>query len=184
VTGRAAAIRYARALFDVALKESDILAVQAAIESFADLVRTNEMLAHAFANPAVPIARKRAVVKAILDRAGTVPTPVSKLMLLLAERDRLMLLPDLAAAYRERVMDHQKIVRGSVTTAIPVSQEKIRALEQGLKQATGRTVVLEPRVDPTIIGGVVTRLGSTVYDGSVVTQLEKMKQALVESGQS
>jgi F-type H+-transporting ATPase subunit delta len=99
---------------------------------------------------------------------------------LLAERDRMMLLPEIARNYRERVMDHQKIIRGQVTTAIALPADKLRALEQGLQAATGRKVVLETKVDPSIIGGVITRLGSTVYDGSVTTQLQKMKQALIE----
>ena len=86
-------------------------------------------------------------------------------------------------AYRARLLDHQKVIRGDVTTAIPIAADKVRALEQGLGQATGRRVVLEPRVDPAIIGGVITRIGSTVYDGSVTTQLQKMKEALTESAQ-
>jgi len=101
----------------------------------------------------------------------------------LAEKDRLTLLPGIARAYAERVMDHLKIVRGEVTTAVPLAADKLRVLEQGLAQATGRKVMLEARVDPSIIGGVVTRLGSTVYDGSVTTQLQKMKQSLIEAGQ-
>ena len=183
MTGRAAAMRYARALFDVVLSESDVQVAQDALQAFADLSRNNEALAHVFANPAIPISQKRAVTKALLDRAGSIPAPVAKLILLLADRDRLALLPEVASAFRERVMDHQKIMRGTVTTALPLEPDKVRALEQGLARATGRTVVLDQRVDPSIIGGVVTRLGSTVYDGSVVTQLEKMKQALVDSTQ-
>jgi F-type H+-transporting ATPase subunit delta len=70
-----------------------------------------------------------------------------------------------------------------VTTAAALSPDKLRSLEQGLQQATGRKVILESRVDPSIIGGVVTRLGSTVYDGSVTTQLQKLKQSLIEAGQ-
>ena len=89
----------------------------------------------------------------------------------------------MAKAYRERLMDHLNIVRGEVTTAVPLADDKLRVLEQGLAKATGRKVVLESRVDASIIGGAVTRLGSTVYDGSITTQLEKMKQALIEAGQ-
>jgi F-type H+-transporting ATPase subunit delta len=183
VTNRAAAMRYARALFDVALKESDVVTVQNALQGFADLVRSHDVLAHAFSNPSITIAQKRAVVKALLDRAGSVPAPLSKLILLLADRDRLVLLTDIAAAYNDRVLDYQNVVRGRVTTAVPLEAAKVQALEQGFARATGRKVVLESAVDPSIIGGVVTRLGSTVYDGSVVTQLQKMKQALVEGSE-
>jgi F-type H+-transporting ATPase subunit delta len=183
MTSGAAASRYSRALFDVVLKEGgDVERVQGELQQFADLFKTHEVLASTFANPAIPLQKKRAVAQALVDRVGGITPAVSKLILLLADRDRLVLLPDIARTYRERVMDHQKIVRGEVTTAVPLAPEKLRALEQGLQQATGRKVVLESKVDTSIIGGVVTRLGSTVYDGSVTTQLQKMKQALVEAG--
>jgi len=185
VTTRAAAGRYARALFDVVVKESpaDIEKAQNELRQFADLFVQNAALANALGNPAIPASKKVAVVKALLEKAGAVTPPLAKLLLLLADRDRLALLPDLARVYRDRVMDHQQIVRGDVTSAIALPPEKIRALEQGLQRATGRKVVLEAKVDPSIIGGVVTRLGSTVYDGSVTTQLERMKQSLIGAGQ-
>jgi hypothetical protein len=64
-----------------------------------------------------------------------------KLILLLAERDRLMLLPDVVRTYRDRLMDHQQVIRGEVTTAMPIDADKVRALEQGFAKATGRRVV-------------------------------------------
>lgn len=183
MTSRAAANRYARALFDVALKEANVERAQDDLQAFADLVHGHDVLSHTLANPAVPAAKKRTVVQLLLDRSGGMTPAVSKLILLLADRDRLVLLPEVATAYRARLMDHQKVIRGEVTTAIPITPEKVRGLEQGLGQATGRRVVLEPRVDPSIIGGVITRIGSTVYDGSITTQLQKMKEALTEAAQ-
>jgi F-type H+-transporting ATPase subunit delta len=106
---------------------------------------------------------------------------VSKLLILLAERDRLVLLPDLLGAYRERLLDHQKVVRAQVTTATTLAPDRAQAIEQKLAQVTGRAVTLDTKVDPSIIGGVVARIGSTIYDGSVTRQLEKMKQRLTES---
>ena len=185
MTSGAAAGRYARALFDVVHKEqaADLEAVQSQVDYLSALFTGNPALANAMGNPAVPVTKKVAVARAILDKAGTLPSPMAKLVLMLAERDRLMLLPDIARIYRERLMDHQQVIRGEVTTAMPIAPEKVRALEQGLQQATGRRVLLESRVDPAIIGGMVTRLGSTVYDGSVTTQLQKMKQTLIGAGQ-
>jgi len=185
VTPGAAASRYARALFDVALKEGGDAAVQKAqgeLQEFATLF-TSEPLAHILGNPAIPVSKKTGLAAALVARAGQVNGPLAKLIGVLAEKDRLTLLPGIARAYAERVMDHLKIVRGEVTTAVALSPETLRRLEAGLAKATGRQVVLQARVDPSIIGGVVTRLGSTVYDGSVTTQLQKMKQALVEAGQ-
>jgi F-type H+-transporting ATPase subunit delta len=185
VTSGAAARRYARALFDVVLKEqpASLDQVQKDLQQFADLFTTNATLSSVISNPAIPPAKKVALTKALLERAGSVAAPLAKLMVLLAEKDRLMLLADLSRAYGDRLMDHQQVIRGEVTTAVPLAADKLRALEQGLKMATGRTVMLESRVDPSIVGGVITRLGSTVYDGSVTTQLQKMKQSLIEAGQ-
>ena len=183
MTSGAAAGRYARALFDVVLKEGgDVEKVQADFQQFVDLFEQHPVLATTLGNPAIPASKKQAVAKALIERAGTISPVVGKMILLLAERDRMMILPEIARAYRERVMDHQKILRGQVTTAVALPADKLRALEQGLQAATGRKVVLETKVDPSIIGGVITRLGSTVYDGSVTTQLQKMKQSLIEAG--
>jgi len=184
VTAGAAAGRYARALFDVVVKEGgDVEKVQADFQQFVDLFAQHPVLASTLGNPAIPASKKQAIAKALIERAGTISPVVGKMILLLAERDRMIILPDIARTYRERVMDHQKILRGRVTTAVALAPEKLRALEQGLQAATGRKVVLETDVDPSIIGGVITRLGSTVYDGSVTTQLQKMKQSLIEAGQ-
>ena len=132
-------------------------------------------------NPAVPAPRKQAAVAEIARLANAVPV-VRKLLVLLAERDRIVLMPDLLASFRERLLDYRRVVRASVTTAAALSPDRAQALERSLAGMTGRTVTLETHVDPSIIGGVVARIGSTVYDASVTTQLAKMKQRLAESG--
>lgn len=130
-------------------------------------------------NPAVPVQRKRATMVELVERTKLSPM-VGKLLLLLAERDRLVLLPDLLAAYRDRLLDHLKIVRAEVTTAVPLAADRVSAVERALAHVTGREVVLETRVNPAIVGGVVARVGSTVYDASITTQLEKIKKTLTE----
>jgi F-type H+-transporting ATPase subunit delta len=181
MTSRGAATRYARALFDVARKEGDIQQAGRELSQFAALVAGNEMLSRTLANPAIPAPRKRAVVEQLLARVGTVSPIVSKLLLLLADRDRLILLPELATAYEARLMEHAQVVRAQVTTAVALPAERASALHQGLVRATGRQVQLETRVDPTIIGGAVARIGSMVYDGSVTTQLQKVRERLTAS---
>ena len=181
MTGRAAAGRYARALFDVALKERASLdGIAAEVSGFAELLGANVALTRALTNPAIPAARKRAVVEQLLERSPVSPI-VSRLLLLLAEHDRIMLVPDMAEAYRTRLMDHAQIVRAQITTAMPLPPDRIAALQQGLARTTGRQVQIEARVDPTIIGGAIARVGSTVYDGSVTTQLAKLKERLSET---
>ena len=186
MTSRAAATRYARALFDVVRQESgggekELEKVQHDLADFAGLVVGHEELARVFSNPAVPAAKKRALVDQLLTRAPGLSRVVAKLLLLLAERDRLMLLPELSAAYRDRLMNHLQVVRAEVTTAIPLPPDRVQALQHGLARASGREVQIGTRVDPSIIGGAIARIGSTVYDGSVTTQLQRLKQKLVDA---
>jgi F-type H+-transporting ATPase subunit delta len=176
---RASAARYARALFDVALKESDPAQIERDLASFAGLMSSNAELHGALMNPAVPISAKRQIVDALAARLDAAP-PARKLLLLLADRDRLAIVPDLLAVYRERLMEHQRVVRAEVTTAAPMPPERIARIEQRLAALTGRKVEMTTNVDPAIIGGVVTRIGSTVYDGSIATQLTKLRERLLE----
>ena len=143
-------------------------------------METHATLGKVLLNPAVPAPRKRAAVLALTSQAGVSPIP-GKLLVLLAERDRLVLLPDLVAAYRDRVMTYRNVVRAAVTTAAVLPPERARQIQHSLAGVTSRTVTVETRIDPAIIGGMVARVGSVVYDGSVTRQLEKMKERLMES---
>lgn len=178
MTSRAAATRYARAIFDVASKEGDVNQVGRDLSGFAQLVAGHEMLQRTLSNPAVPAPAKRAVIEQLIARAGTLSPIIAKLLILLASRDRMMILTEIDAAYRNRLMEHARVVRAEVTTAAPLPADRVAALQQGLASATGLQVQLDNRVDPAIIGGAITRIGSTVYDGSVTRQLEKLKETL------
>ena len=180
MSNRASANRYAKALLDVAVKEADPVKAEQDLAEFANLFATSEDLRRALTNPVVPSQAKRAVVQQIVDRAKPI-APVGKLMVLLADRDRLEILPDLIEAYRDRLMDFQQVVRAEVVSAIPLSADRAADLQQRLAALTGRTVNLNTRVDPSIVGGLVARIGTTVYDGSVTTQLAKMKERLSEN---
>jgi len=89
-------------------------------------------------------------------------------------------LPDLLAAFRERLLEHQHVVRAHVTTATPISDERAREIELRLAQVTGRRVTVSTHVDPSLLGGLVARIGGTVYDASLTRQLEKMRARLIE----
>ena len=181
MTSRTAAIRYARALFDVGLKEGlDLNAIESEVAGFAGIFRQHPQLEAILLNPAVPVPRKRAAVVE-LTKALNLSSVVAKLAILLAERDRLVVLPDLVAAFRERLMDHQKVVRADVTTSEPMAADRAAKVQQALAKATGRTVRLTTAVDPSIIGGLVARVGGTVYDASVTNQLRRMKERLAQN---
>jgi len=178
MTNSTAANRYARALLDVAVKEkTDVDQIEGELSSFVDLFAQNPALEQVFLNPVVPAQRKRAAMDALANRAGVLAI-LAKLLGLLAERDRLVLMPGLLAAYRDRLLDYRNVVRAEVTTSAPLMPERVKSIEASLSRATGRVVSLSTKVDPTIIGGAVTRIGSTVYDASLARHLERMKEKL------
>lgn len=182
MTARMSALRYARALLDVALAEADPVVVEQEIAAAAELFKGHPALWKVMTNPAVPSPKKRAIVDTILPQLGVTPV-VQKTLQMLASRDRVALLPEIVDAYSDRLMEHQKVVRARVTSAVPVAADRLKRLEQELAGITGRRVVMSAAVDPAILGGVVTQIGSTVWDGSVRRQLEKIRERLVASSQ-
>jgi F-type H+-transporting ATPase subunit delta len=174
MTNRTAAARYARALLDVATKESvDLEAIGQEIDSFITFLKGQRLLM----NPAVPVPRKRAAMQEITKLSDLTPV-VSKLLVLLADRDRLGLLHDLSATYHELLAERQNVVRAEVTTAEPLSGQQLDAIEKKLASVTGKRVSMTTKVSGDILGGVVARVGSTVYDASIATQLKKIRARL------
>lgn len=180
MTARTSALRYARALLDVALAEEDPVVVEQHFAAAVDVFRAHADLWKVMTNPAVPAPKKRAVVDGLLPRMG-IAGVVGKTLQLLASRDRLALLPDILEAYRSRLLVHQKVARAVVTSAVRLPADRVTRLEQELAGITGRTVVITAATDPSIVGGVVTQIGSTVYDGSIKRQLEKLREKLAGS---
>ena len=181
MTTHRAASRYAKALLDVAIAEADPTAVEQAIAAVAQAMRDHAELHQAFTNPSVPTHARRGIADALAKRLAA-PTPAARLLTLLADRDRLALVPDILAAYRALLLDHQRVLKAHVRSAAPLPAATVTALADQLSQATGRTVQIDQTVDPSLIGGVVTTIGSTVYDGSVRTQLSRMHQQLLHQG--
>ena len=177
---RTSANRYAKALFDVALTEkNDLAQVDKDLSEITEILRENTELVRAAERAGVTDAARRSLMEAVAEKMG-LSAPVKKLLALLADSRKLNLVPDLAASYHERLLNHQNIVRAEVTSAAPLSPDKTKALEDSLSKVTGKKVDLSVSVDPALLGGVVARIGSTVYDGSVKTQLEQMRRQLVE----
>lgn len=177
---RPSATRYARALLDVSVREADPVKVGDELALIVETLTSDRELGRAVMSPKLPVATRVSLVRVLADRAGW-SQPLARLLAMLAERGRLDILPTLLEVYRERLLAHQNVVRASVTSATPLSGETIAALEQRLSAVTGKQVQLAADVDPALIGGLVTRIGSTVYDGSVRTQLQKMKQQLIDN---
>jgi F-type H+-transporting ATPase subunit delta len=121
------------------------------------------------------------VIEALLSAAGTVRPEVRRLLTMLADRDRLVLINELTDAYAEKAMTQARIIPAEVTTAVPLGDEVRGALKSALSRATGSEVTLTERVDPAIIGGLVAKVGSVVFDGSVLRQLDRIKDRLQSS---
>ena len=180
MTAQSVARRYAAALFDVVKKNGTIDAADAGLSSFAALVAESQEAAHAFASPAVPAQRKRALAEALAKQLGA-PAEIVRLLGVMGDRDRLGLIAAVASAFDARVKEERHILQADVTTAVPLTDDRAAALAGALGRATGGTITINRQVDPAIVGGVVARVGSVVYDGSVSRQLELMKTQLLNA---
>jgi len=180
MTNRTVAARYARALFEISQAGQDLHQVEVDLSRFQGLVKGHDTLSRVLVNPAVPALRKRALVAALLNRLKNFLPSVERLITLLADRDRLGLLPDIIRSYGKRLREHLGIVEAHVTTVQPLDPKQLAAVEGRLSEASGRKVEMSTSVDPTILGGIVARLGTTVYDGSVANHLERMRNNFLE----
>ena len=177
---RTSANRYAKALFDVAVEENNDLAqVDRDLQALVAMMSASPDLAEASGRSGVTEAARKSLMEAVADKMS-LGAPVKKLLVLLAESRKLTLVPDLAVTFRERLLAHQNIVRAEVTSAVALSPEKTTALAESLGQVTGKQVNLSVSVDPELLGGIVAKIGSTVYDGSVRTQLSRMRAQLLD----
>lgn len=174
-----AARRYAAVLFEVVHASGDVSRAEQDLRAVSDLVSGHAELKAALSSPAIPVAKKRAVLEHVLDAMGSVTVEVRRLVLMLADRDRIGNLDLVADAFTARVMTHQKIMDAQITTAAPIPDAQRATLSQALGAASGATVRLQETVDPAIVGGIIARVGSTVFDASVTSQLERMRQRLL-----
>ena len=173
----ASARRYATAAFNVAGETGDYDGWLNVLLEFARVLRMPSART-VFMSPAVPTSQKVAAIDRLLPNA----TPVVRNFLhILAERDRLDEVPDIADALRELINVRRGIVTAEVTTAIPLDRDMERLVAQRLAAHLGREpdkVTIRSRVDPTIIGGVVARVGDRLIDDSVRGRLDRLRRTL------
>lgn len=178
MTSRALARRYAQALFDVTRRNGTERAAAEALRPLGEAVAGHAELRQVFETPAIPVQKKTAVVEALLAAAGQTTPEVRRLMLMLAERDRLMLVPDIATIYADLALASERVLPAEVVTAAPLDEASRTALVAALGQATGAQIRMTERVDPDLIGGMVARVGGVVFDASLTHQLERLRQSL------
>lgn len=174
---QAAARRYARALLDVAVAAGDPAAVRSDLDSAAQVYRQNAELRAALNLRGLGPDRRKKLVGALF--AGRASALFLRLVELLAEKDRLPLLPLIADAYAQADNDRLGILAAEAVTATPLDEAQAAALRAALQQSSGRQISLRARLDASLLGGLVVTLGGRTYDGSVRTQLATLKQRLL-----
>jgi F-type H+-transporting ATPase subunit delta len=179
VTLTAIARRYATALFDVARTQKIEDRAGGEVATLAAVIDGHEELRNVLGSPAVPPARKRALMGALVTATGPVSDEVRRLVAMLGERDLLTLLPDVSAAFHSQLLTARRTVPAEIVTATPISDASQNALAAALGRALDATVTVSAREDPAILGGVVAKVGSVVYDASVAGQLGRLRQRLV-----
>ena len=169
--------RYASALADVVLDRDEAKEVQHELEKWNDLLRGNANLQEVFRNPTIALDQKRAVLNKLIERAKPRPTTANFLKVLL-QNQRLTELAEINRKFAEILDQRAGMVAATVTTARTVPESSRRSLQETLASLTKKKVRVDFEQDPELIGGMVTRIGSTVYDGSVRNQLQQIKERM------
>jgi F-type H+-transporting ATPase subunit delta len=169
--------RYARALLSVLPDER---AAESA-DRFLDAVRVTFGESPEFRdlllNPAVPRGLRKTALRTIAERAD-MPLQVANFLSIVVDHNRTSALPSIAEVFHEERQGRTGVVPAEITTARPLSDELWERTVQALERMTGKKVLLGARTEPGILGGAVTRIGSTVYDGSLRTQLAQLRRSM------
>jgi len=166
--------RYASAMADVALERGEAKEVQQELREWSELLQANANLQEVFRNPTIALDQKRAVLNKLIER--TKPRPITTNFLkVLLQNQRLSELSEINHKLAEILDERAGMVAATVTTARPVPVSAQENLKERLAALTRKNVRVDFEEDPELIGGLVTRIGSTVYDGSVRSQLDKIR---------
>lgn len=174
----AIARRYASAVFDLALKQNTLERTLEDVQGIAELF-SKHTLAYLLREPKVSMQRKETALREALS-TRILPTSLN-LALLIVQRGLVDLTPNIANELQQMVFDYKNQVIASVTTAAPLDASQQTLVKQALESRTGKTILLQTRVDPEILGGVIARVGDQVIDGSVQQRLQILKRQLLNN---
>ncbi|MGC3999757.1 MAG: ATP synthase F1 subunit delta [Anaeromyxobacter sp.] len=169
--------RYAKALFSLAVETNRVEAWSESLQVLAELVQGSADLRDVLSNPVYSKEQRRAIVERLVAALKLDPEPAN-LLFLMADRNRLELLDQVVLTFRTLADAQLGRVRAKVTSAVPLEQSSLDAIAAQLSRATSSKVLLDRAVDPALLGGVVTQVGSLVFDGSIRTQLEELRKSL------
>jgi F-type H+-transporting ATPase subunit delta len=177
VSSLTVARRYASALADVLGERNEEAVVREELGTWERIVQENPFLLEAFTNPTIPYDQKSKVLNELIAKSNARQTTANFLRLLLRNQ-RFAELPHVNAKLSEIMDERAGVVSAQVVSARPISEPVKNALEQRLEQITHKRIRLSFETDESLLGGIVTRIGSTIYDGSVRSQLERLGQEL------
>ena len=172
--------RYASALADVAIESGMTDEIRTELDSWQRLIESNPDLNTAFGNPSIAHANKENLLENLIQRSNPSTTTANFLRVLL-RNSRLTALPFIADKLSEELEERAGRVSGSVVSARELSDKEKSDFGTNLNKVTGKEVVLAFRIDSQLIGGAVTRVGSTVFDGSVKTKLADLQEKMIKS---
>ncbi len=171
--------RYARSLADVVMEMGIVDEVGRDLELYREIFLAVPDLLDTFHNPAIPMEAKAKILSELLARYPVSRT-TENFLKVLVDHHRLRYFHEIFDLYTKTLDARRGIVTAQVASAAPLSETEQRELRESLAQATGRSVILDVQTDKELLGGLVVRIGSTVYDGSVLRQLEEMRRRLSE----
>ena len=173
---------YARAFADVVMKTSNQLDSARALQELHGieaLLKESDQLRRVLENPSIPGDRKRAVIDAVTARLGTT-RQVRNFIAVLTDHRRLPLFSEILKQVEQELNDRQGFAEAQVSSARQLSDPEKQMLEAEIAKMTGKKVRARYEQDASLLGGAVVQVGSTIYDGSVKGQLEKIREQLVE----
>jgi len=171
----AAARRMARALLDVAEKNDDASRVQAGLREALTALRALPELRSALSNPALSVERRQRIVAAVF---APVPELVRRFLDLLVAHEGVGLLELVEQAYSAQWNARRGVVAAQAVTAVPLDEQLSRALEEAIGKTTGLTAELSAETDPSVLGGVLLKMGGHTYDGTVRGRLRALRAVL------
>jgi F-type H+-transporting ATPase subunit delta len=173
----APARRYARALLDASIKQRNFTSVLDELEMFRKQLAEVALLRELFLNPAVPPDKRQKILNDIGKKAGTHQLTLNFLRTLI-HRDRLNLLDQIIESAEQQFLERQGILVVEVITSRPLEPDEERQLVEKLEKFTGKKIQIDNHIDKSLVAGVVTRIGTTLYDGSITTQLDQLKSII------
>lgn len=172
-----AAIRYAKALAEVVLARHQTEAVEAELQTFSKCLSESADLARVLANPAVPSAQKKNLIRAV-GKSAPFSATTRNFLLVLVDHQRVDLFEEILKSFRRELDKRLGIASVEVISATALSDAQRQSLAARLRTFTQKEVRLEFQTNAQLIGGVVTKIGSTVYDGSLREQLQQLRVQL------